>query len=87
MAWWRNRGQSAIDIAWGDFWRVDLKDYDVVYAYLSPAPMARLWNKAVREMRPGSVLVSNTFAVPGVTPHFEIELGDRMRSTLYGWRM
>lgn len=87
IAWWRNRGQSAIDVAWGDFWRVDLKDYDVVYAYLSPAPMARLWHKAVREMRPGSVFISNTFAVPGVPPHFEIEVGDRMRSTLYGWRM
>jgi hypothetical protein len=81
---WRQR---ALHMQWGDFWQEDLAGYDVVYAYLSPAPMARLWRKARAEMRAGSIFVSNDFAVPGVAPAETIVVGDRMRSTLYVWRM
>ena len=42
------------------------RQYDVVYAFLSPVPMSELWRKARAEMRPGSLLVSNTFRVDGV---------------------
>ena len=80
----RNR---ALDVRWGDFWSTGLADYDVVYVYLSPAPMARLWEKARREMRPGSVLVSNGFCIPGVAPERTIAVGDAMDSTLFVWRM
>jgi SAM-dependent methyltransferase len=83
----RARGNRALRMRWGDFWHQDLSGYDVVYAYLSPAPMARLWQKARAEMRAGSLFVSNDFAVPGVAPAAAIAVGDRMRSTLYVWRM
>lgn len=83
----RARGTRALHMQWGDFWHEDLSRYDVVYAYLSPAPMARLWQKARAEMRPGSLLVSNDFCVPGVAPAQTIAVGDRMRSTFYVWRM
>lgn len=83
----RARFNPALRMQWGDFWQADLSQYDVVYAYLSPAPMARLWQKARAEMRPGSLLVSNDFCVPGVAPAETIPVGDRMRSTLYIWRM
>lgn len=68
-------------------WSVELGEFDLVYAFLSPAPMARLWEKARREMRPGSLLVSNSFQVPGVAPDRVIELDDRRRSRLYVWEM
>jgi Methyltransferase domain len=87
LARWRARRNPAISLSWGDFWRTDLACYDVVYAYLSPAAMPRLWQKARREMRPGSLFVSNGFAVPGVAATRMIPLGDAMRSTLYVWRM
>lgn len=70
----------------GDFWRTSFKDYDVVYAFLSPVPMSRLWQKAKREMTPGSLLVSNSFPVPGVTPERICELEDRRGSVLYFYR-
>jgi hypothetical protein len=38
-------------------------------------------------MKPGSLLVSNTFVIPGVAPDRTVAIGDRMRSTLYIWRM
>ena len=84
---WRTRGNPAVALEWGDFWRADLGAYDVVYAYLSPVPMARLWDKARSEMRPGSLFVSNGFCVPGVEPAHAIALDDQVRSTLYVWRM
>ena len=73
---WRARRNPAISVSWGDFWSTDLARYDVVYAYLSPAAMPRLWEKARREMRPGSLFVSNGFAVPGVAATRMIPLGD-----------
>lgn len=74
-------------ISWGDFWTFDLAPYDVAYAYLSPLPMAALWRKARREMRPGSIFVSNSFGVPGVTPQHSLELSDFGGSVLHLWRM
>ena len=87
LARWRARRNPAVRVTWGDFWRADLAQYDVVYAYLSPAAMPRLWEKARREMRPGSLFVSNGFAVPEVAATSVIPLGDTMRSTLHVWRM
>ncbi len=80
-------GRRNLRIQWGDFWQRDLSSYDVVYAYLSPVPMARLWQKARAEMRPGSLFISNDFCVPGVAPTQTIRVGDRMRSTIYVWTM
>jgi hypothetical protein len=68
-----------------DFWQMSFADYDIVYAYLSPVPMARLWEKANREMRAGALLVSNTFEVPGQLPDRIIELNDFHRSNLLVW--
>jgi SAM-dependent methyltransferase len=84
---WRARGRAGVRVTWGDFWRTGLARYDVVYAYLSPVPMARLWAKARCEMQPGSLFISNSFSVPGVAPTYALPVGDRMRSTLYVWRM
>jgi hypothetical protein len=74
-------------IMWGDFWQQDFSQYDVVYAYLSPIPMESLWRKVSKEMRPGSLLISNTFLIPGVTPHKSIQLNDFSNSTLYLWKI
>lgn len=78
---------SGYDVRWGDFWKHDFSRYDVVYAYLSPVPMNSLWQKAKKEMRPGSLLISNTFVIPGVAPDQSIRLNDFSNSTLYLWRL
>ena len=74
------------EVAAEDLWKTDLGGYDVVYAFLSPEPMARLWQKVVKELGPGSVFVSNSFAVPGVEPTEVWELADRRRTRLYLYR-
>lgn len=70
-----------------DLWSTDLAGYDVVYAFLSPVPMPRLWDKALAEMDEGSLLVSNTFPVPGVAPTRVIPLPGLRTSALYLYRM
>lgn len=70
-----------------DIWTVDLSEEDVVYAFLSPEPMPALYDKAKREMKPGSLLVSNSFAVPGVEPSETWELPDRRKTRLYLYDM
>lgn len=48
----------------GDYEQLNFADYDLVFAYLSPAAMPALWRKAQREMRPGSLLASYEFQIP-----------------------
>lgn len=52
----------------GDYDRLDLSNYDVVFAFLSPAAMPALWRKASVEMRPGTLLLSYQFSIPDATP-------------------
>lgn len=49
-----------------DIWAADWSEYDMVYLFQRPESMVRAWEKALREMRPGSWLVSLEFQVPGV---------------------
>lgn len=67
-------GRPNLRWRWDDLWQARLGDYDVIYAFLSPAPMAELWTKAQAEMRPGSLFISNSFPVPGVVPSRIIEV-------------
>lgn len=68
----------------GDYGHLNFASYDVIFAYLSPAAMPALWEKAYAEMRGGTLLLSYEFLIPGVKPHVTrvpIEGGP----TLYGW--
>jgi hypothetical protein len=85
LAWLRLLLLPNATIRWGDLWRESLADYDVVYAFLSPAPMPKLWAKARAEMRPGSLLISNSFEIPGVLPHRVLTLEDGRRTRLLLW--
>lgn len=82
----RLSGIQNATVHWGDFWSEPLEGYDLVYAFLSPAPMSRLWAKACSEMRRGSMLVSNSFAVPGITPYRLLSVDDRRKTRLYLYR-
>jgi SAM-dependent methyltransferase len=83
---WR-AGRAGCNVTRRDLMAVDLAAYDVVYAFLSPAPMPQLWAKAKREMRPGTLFVSLAFPVPDECAHEVIPVSGRARHTLYVWRM
>ena len=52
----------------GDYAALDFARYDVVFAYLSPAAMAALWQQAEAQMLPGSMLVSYEFKIDARAP-------------------
>ena len=52
----------------GDYVAVDFADYDVVFAYLSPAAMAALWQQAEAQMLPGGMLLSYEFGIAARAP-------------------
>lgn len=90
--WWswlriRLGGYANCQVQWGSLWDCNLGNYDVVFAYLSPVPMDELWQKALLEMRPGTVFISNTFAVADHPPQQTFTVDDLHHSTLYIWYM
>lgn len=76
-------GRSNIHWQWEDMWEVNLETQEVVYAFLSPVPMPRLWEKIRAEMKPGSLLISNSFPVPGMVPDRVIEVDCTPARPLY----
>lgn len=70
-----------------DYAALDLAGFDVVFAFLSPAAMPRLWQQAQTQMRSGSLFLSLSFAVDGRPPDHVLTLAAGARHTLYGWRM
>lgn len=88
LSWLRIRlgGLHQCKVQWGSLWSCNLAQYDVVFAYLSPVPMTDLWQKVQREMRPGTLFISNTFAVAEHPPQDTITLDDLHHSTLHIWR-
>jgi hypothetical protein len=52
----------------GDYEKLNFADYDLVFAYLSPAAMSALWRKASAEMRPRSKLLSYEFLITEKAP-------------------
>lgn len=91
LPWFVSRMRAGLARSRGQFFRRDylelnLADYDVVFAFLSPAAMPALWEKAREEMRKGSLLLSYEFPISGATPEIVLPTDDRGAS-LYGWRM
>lgn len=87
LAHLRTRGMNNVSVRHGDFWQEPLGSYGLVYAFLSPAPMSRLWQKARTEMTPGALLISNSFAVPDNEPSRVIDVGDRRTTRLFLYLM
>lgn len=86
ISWLRARVSRRFATQRANFWRENLAHHDVVYAFLSPVPMNDLWRKARAEMRPGSLLVSNTFRIDGVPADSVIPIAGGRRA-LHVWRM
>jgi len=86
LCWLRCLFQRNCRVRFRSFWREPLAGYDVVYCFLSPAPMPALWDKARVEMNPGALLISNSFEVPDVEPQEILAIDDWRHSRLLIWR-
>jgi len=60
--------KSKAKFTMGDYQKINFADFDVIFAYLSPAAMPGLWDKVSKEMHPSSLLISHEFDIPDVKP-------------------
>lgn len=86
-AWLFARGLPNLSIRRENIWSHPLGGYALIYAFLSPTPMIRLWTKAHREMSPGSRLVSNSFTVTGQTAQAVIDVEDKRQTRLHVYQL
>ena len=86
LCWLRCLPQANCQVRFRSFWREPLSGHDVVYCFLSPAPMPALWQKARAEMGPDALLISNSFEVPGVEPREILPIDDWRHSRLLIWQ-
>lgn len=60
--------EKRIQLFKDDFFEIDLSQMDVVIFYLSGRHALRLKDKLERELKPGTVVMSNSFPIPGWKP-------------------
>lgn len=66
-----------------DFFKSPLNDASLVICYLFPKAMSKLKPKINLELQPCTLIVSNTFSIPGLKPLKIIELPDIYHSKIY----
>jgi len=69
-----------------DFFEISLKDASLVICYLYPKAMERLKIKFEQELPFDSLIITNTFCVPGWNPIEIIETQDLYRTKVYVYR-
>ena len=65
---WVRRLTGKIEVKMRSIYEADVKDVDVVFAFLMPKPMEKLEPKLFKELKPGSLIVSYTFTFPNHQP-------------------
>lgn len=63
---WLFRLGDRVQVVYGDFFTHDLGQADVVICYLLQATNLKLEPKLLRELRPGTRVVSNSFSFPSL---------------------
>lgn len=88
LGWCRSKLHSRrnLDLRYGSLWEVDLADYEVVYCFLSGAPMNALLAKVRQEMRPDCLFISNSFTASDDLPDRTLILDDRRATELHLWK-
>ena len=78
----RLAGHQRVTFVRRNFFDTELGEADVVLCYLFPGAMERL-SKRLTQLKPGSVIISNTFRLPGWEPDEVVELDDLYRTPVY----
>jgi hypothetical protein len=61
-------GLKDVEIRLKSFWSQNLVQADIVFCYLYPDVMQKLSTKLKAELKPGTLVVSCNFALPGFNP-------------------
>ena len=85
-AWVRRRSRPRVHYERGDFMDQHLGAAQVVYCYLCHRSMPAVAAKLRRELQPGALVLSNTFAMPGWRPLRVDRASDLLRTPVYLYR-
>lgn len=66
-----------------DFFSISLRECSLIYTYLCPEVMNSLKEKFDKELAPGTIVISNTFAIPGWIPIQILQEKDLYNTRIY----
>jgi len=76
-----------LEILRADYHTAPLGEAGLVVVYIHRPAMVKLKAKLEAELRPGAVVLSNFFSIPGWTPQKETTAGDLYRSKVFLYRV
>ena len=81
-------GHQDVKVKWRNFWSADLSGADVVFCYLFPDVMRDLAAKLESDLKPGAVIVSCNFDLPGFSPDQVLRPGNSLHNDpIYIYRL
>jgi hypothetical protein len=76
-------GQPNLTFERRDFFNAPINHASLIVCYLYPKAMEKLKDKFALELKPNTVVVSHTFAIPGLHPNKTVTASDIYRSKIY----
>jgi len=69
--WWQmkqlnQQEKKKVHYYWGDMWRINLEQFEVLVVYQLEKFNIKLAQKCKQEMRPGSLVIANTYPIKGL---------------------
>lgn len=61
-------GRSKVSVRYGNIWKQDYRDADVIFCYLLPKAMTRFYQEVWPTLKPGTRVISNAFTIHEVQP-------------------
>jgi len=68
----RKKSLAHYEIKKGNFFWEDISEYNVIYCYLLPSLMKKVWKKIQSECKEGTLLYSSAFEIPWKSPEEKI---------------
>ena len=65
---WTFFAKDGGEIYFGDMWKQDYKEFDVLICFLLKDPMKRFENEVWPQLNLGTIVISNAFKIPGIEP-------------------
>lgn len=84
---WRGRKLTNYQAKRENFFNANFADYEVIFAFLSPAAMPQVSEKIKQEMKAGTLFISSSFPAPNWKPTRVLQLQDFRKTVLYCYRI
>lgn len=85
---WKTRRLRGVRLRLGNLWKADVREADVIFVYLWPSMMERLSHTLKQQAKPGCLVISHAFALPGYEAVEErVVLSGGRDRTIRGYRI